>query len=366
MQAIGPDRGVKNKWLWQGMSRMDIQVINVAENDIGELMAQGVDMKSSDRFISANLLSKETGQPLLRPYAVKNISLPGNPRAFRVGFLGVSGRENFFKTDELGYVWDDPLASAKKWLPELKQKCDFVIVLACLPQREVVQLTVDTNLIDIVVDGFTHQSSSPPAAINKSTLVYAEDEGRILGELRFTVGLGSGDVKPLMHVLTRNVPDDPEMARFIAKARAEISEVQNQLAKSNVGSAAGLVPAAESDFITSVNCAPCHQDAFNAWSKSKHANAIEILVKEKKQFDTSCVVCHVTGSGKSGGFVDLYRTAQLANVQCEACHGTGREHRLNPGAAKMAKASIETCLACHTKSNSPEFEFVSYWERIKH
>jgi hypothetical protein len=366
MQATGPDRTVKNKWLWQGMNQMGIQVINVAENDIAELMAQGIDLKDSDRFISANLLSKKTGQPLLKPYVVKNISLPGNPRAFRLGFLGISGRENFYKTDELGYVWDDPLSSAKKWLPELRQKCDFVILLACVPQREAVQLAVDTSSVDIIIDGFKHQGSTPPASINKSTIVYAEDEGRILGELRFVVGPGSGDVRPLTHILTRNVPDDPEVARFIAKAKTEISEVQVQLAKGNGSSPAKVEPAVESDFITSVNCAPCHQAAFDVWSKSKHAHAIEILVKEKKQFDTSCVVCHVTGSGKPGGFLDLYRTAQLANVQCEVCHGAGREHRLNPGSAKAAKAGIETCVVCHTKSNSPEFEFASYWEKIKH
>src|SRR5215831_7894060 len=105
MQAIGPDRGVKNKWLWEGMNRLDIQVINVAENDIGELLAQGVDVKNSDRFVSANLLSAETGQTLLKPYVVKQISIPGNPRKFRVGFLGISGRDSFLKTDELGYTW---------------------------------------------------------------------------------------------------------------------------------------------------------------------------------------------------------------------------------------------------------------------
>jgi hypothetical protein len=366
MQAIGPDRSVKNKWLWQAMNQMDIQVVNVAEDDISELMAQGIDIKNSDRFISANLLSQGSGQPLLKPYVVKNISIPGNPRAFRLGFLGISGRESYSKTDQLGYVWADPMASAKKWLTELRGKCDFVIVLACIPQREAIQLAVDTSSIDIIIDGFKHQSSAPPASINKSTLVYAEDEGRILGELRFTVGQGSGDVKPFIHVLTRNVPDDPEMARFIAKAKTEISDVQHQLAKGNGTPPVKVEPAVESDFITSVNCAPCHQVVFDAWSKSGHAHAIETLVKEKKEFDTSCVVCHVTGSGKSGGFIDLYRTAQLANVQCEACHGTGREHRLNPTSAKATKASIETCLVCHTKSNSPEFEFASYWEKIKH
>jgi hypothetical protein len=366
MQAIGPDRTVKNKWLWQGMNQMDIQVINVAENDIGELIAQGVDVKNSERFLSANLLSTQTGQHFLKPYVVKNISIPGNPRSFRLGFLGISERDSFLKTEEFGYVWSDPLVSAKKWLPELRQKCDFVVVLACIPQREAVQLAVDTNSIDLIINGFKHQSSTPPASINKSTLVYAEDEGRILGELRFTVGQGSGDVKPFINVLTRNVPDDPEMARFIARAKSEISQVQHEIATGNGSSPVNAQPAVESDFITSVNCAPCHQAVFDIWSKSKHAHAIETLVKEKKEFDTTCVTCHVTGSGKTGGFVDLYRTAQLANVQCEACHGTGREHRLNPTAAKESKADVETCLACHTKSNSPEFEFASYWEKIKH
>jgi len=344
------------------MNRLDIQVINVAENDIGELLAQGVDVKNSDRFISANLFSAETGQPLLKPYVVQQISIPGNPRTFRVGFLGISDRDSFLKTDELGYTWGDPLESAKKWLPELRQKCDFVIVLACVPQGAAIQLAVQTSMIDLIIDGFKHQASAPPAAINKSTLVYAEDEGRILGELRFTVGQGSGDVKPFTHVLTRNVPDDPEIARFIAKAKVEISDVQHQLAKSN----GGAEPLPESNFITSVNCAPCHQTAFDVWSKSRHAHAIETLVKEKKEFDTVCVTCHVTGSGKPGGFVDLYRTAQLANVQCETCHGAGREHRLNPAEAKMAKVAVENCVVCHTKSNSPEFEFASYWEKVKH
>jgi hypothetical protein len=36
------------------------------------------------------------------------------------------------------------------------------------------------------------------------------------------------------------------------------------------------------------------------WQKSQHAHAIEILKKEKKEFDSSCVGCHVTGNGKPG------------------------------------------------------------------
>jgi len=366
MQATGPDRVVKNKWLWRGMNQLGIQVINVAEDDIGEIISQGMDYQNSDRFISANLLSKESGMPLLKPYVIKSISLPGNPRKFRLGFIGLSSRNSYIPTDEAGYVWADPLVSARKWLPELRQQCDFVIALACMPAKDAVQLAVDTSNIDIILTGFKHQGSGLPATINKSSLIYAEDEGRILGELRFLVRNGEGDVKPLNHILTRNVPDDPEMAAFIVRAKEEISSRQNEIAKGNGIGSARAETITVSNYIGSQSCAQCHQAAFDAWAKSKHAHAIDILKKEKKEFDSSCVVCHVTGAGQAGGFTDLYKTPQMANVQCEACHGPGREHSLKAPAVKMAKTGPEYCLGCHTKGNSPEFEFVSYWEKIKH
>ena len=366
MQGLGMDRTVKNKWLWQGMNQLGISVYNVAEDDVAELLGQGIEISNSDYFISANLFSVKTGKLLLKPYVVKSMSLQGTERKFRLGFLGLSGRDSYFTTDAAGYVWEDPLASAKKWLPELRKECDFLTVLACMPAKDAVQLAVDNSNIDLILNGFKQQFSAPAARINQSTLVYAEDEGRILGELRFQIAKGERiDVKPFNHVLTRNVKDDPEMAAFMIKAKAEISSEQRALAGSN-GSDISLGQQSASSYITSQNCGACHASAFETWQKSRHAHAIEILKKEKKEFDTSCVVCHVTGAGKAGGFVDLYATSHLANVQCEACHGQGREHSLKPAEVKMTKLFPSICITCHTKSNSPEFEFASYWEKIRH
>lgn len=360
------DRAVKNKWLWQGMNQLGIGVYNVAEDDVAELLAQGIDISNSDQFISANLLSVKTGKPLLKPFIVKSMSLQSTEKKFRLGFLGLSGRDSYFNTDAAGYIWESPLVSAKRWLPELKKECDFLIVLACMPAKDAVQLAVDNSNIDLILNGFKFQFSAPAARINQSTLVYAEDEGRILGELRFVIVKGERvNVKPFNHILTRNVNDDPEMAVFMVKAKAEISSVQRTLAGNN-GSDISLGQQSASSYMTSQNCGACHASAFETWQKSRHARAIEILKKEKKEFDTSCVVCHVTGAGKAGGFVDLYKTSHLANVQCEACHGQGREHGLKPSEAKMTKLSASNCITCHTKSNSPEFEFASYWEKIKH
>lgn len=364
MQGLGDDRGIKNRWLWQGMERLGIEVLNVAEDDIAELQALGVKLKDSDRFISANLISTKTGEPLLKPYVVKQIALKGSNQKYRVGFLGLSSRESFLKTDAAGYSWADPQASAKKWLPELRKECDFLIVLACLPTREAVQLAVDNSSIDIIMSGFKHQMSGFPARINQSTILYAEDEGKILGELRFSVARGQKvDVQPLSHTLTRNVKDEPKMALLISHAKEAISQEQRAL----VSESAPLpVSAGPLSFATSARCAPCHAAAYDVWQKSQHAHAIEILRKVKKEFDSACVGCHVTGNGKPGGFVNLNQTPQLANVQCEACHGSGIQHVEKPSGAKMARLTAEACLTCHTKSNSPEFEFASYWSKVKH
>src|SRR5262249_47751218 len=140
----------------------------------------------NNRFISANLLSTTTEAPLLHPYVVKEVAISGSEKKYRVGFLGLAARDSYLRTEESGYVWADPLTSAKKWLPELRQKSDFIIVLACMPAKDAVQLAVDNNNINMIVTGFKHQGGGLPAKINQSTLIYAEDEGKILGELRFT------------------------------------------------------------------------------------------------------------------------------------------------------------------------------------
>jgi hypothetical protein len=53
MQGMGNDRSVKNRWLWQGMQRLGIEVLNVAEMTLPNFGLSGVNLQGSDRFISA-------------------------------------------------------------------------------------------------------------------------------------------------------------------------------------------------------------------------------------------------------------------------------------------------------------------------
>ncbi|MEW5975046.1 MAG: multiheme c-type cytochrome [Acidobacteriota bacterium] len=362
LQGVGPDRFVKNKWLWDGMKQLGVDVINVGEDDYPELLALNVDPAKSDRFISANLTSAASGELLLQPYVIKNLDIPGRERPFRLGFLGLAGRDSYLDTEEQGYLWTDVKAAAKRWVPEAKSKCDFLVVVACLPARDAVQLAIDHSQINVILTGFKHQTAQFPAKISQSTVIYAEDEGKMLGDLRFQItGDHELEVNNFFHYLTREVADDPEMAGFVAKAKSEISKVQNEIVQGN-----GNGLRQTTLFGTTAKCIGCHSEAHAVWEKSKHAHAIDILKQQKKEFDTSCVGCHVTGAGMSGGFVDLLQTPHLANVQCEACHGPGNAHANDPGQSKMMKVGSTVCLTCHTKTNSPEFEFAPYWAKVKH
>jgi hypothetical protein len=85
--------------------------------------------------------------------------------------------------------------------------------------------------------------------------------------------------------------------------------------------------------------------------------------------EPECLSCHTTGYQYHNGYDEQHRTAKLSGVQCEACHGYGSEHSRD---GKYATVARESCLECHDLQNSHhaddgyEFDYATYWEKIKH
>jgi len=350
----------------EGLALLKTDVYNVAEDDIAALYSLKINLAKDERFISANLLSRAQGTPLVRPYTIKSIYLPRLEKKFRIGILGLAARPIAPLPEDLPYLWADPIPAAAKWIPLLRSQCDYLVVVACLPSRDAVQLAITYTDIDMILNGYKHQYHSPMAQINHTKILYAESEARILGEARLLAKKGEVvQIFPVDHVLTSNIADDPQLAAFVATAKPIIAEAQNQLARSPAPTEA-IPVAAPATFLTSGGCRICHEKAFPMWAASQHAHAMDTLKRVKKEYDTSCVSCHSTAAGKPGGFVDLYKTPQMANVQCESCHGAGQPHAQKPTAVKMKTNGAASCLPCHTRSNSPEFQFESYWKKIAH
>lgn len=133
-------------------------------------------------------------------------------------------------------------------------------------------------------------------------------------------------------------------------------------------------------YVGANKCKMCHMKQHKAWAETKHAKALDALRGEPKAQEAmavalkidikggaiktdACVTCHVTGFKKTGGFpaADSTKSAAVAAVGCEACHGAGSKHVAAAAADKKkminGHPTAETCKGCHTDVTSPKFDF---------
>jgi hypothetical protein len=164
------------------------------------------------------------------------------------------------------------------------------------------------------------------------------------------------------------VEDDPKIMKGVEHYRAESAK----LYKPKV---AGLPEKGMSEkemiaripkgspLVGAITCKKCHEVNYRNWLKTKHARASQTIVASPKYAQEECLMCHSTGYGK----IAEYATVEdipfyLKGVQCESCHGEGKDH---PGKGKMDReVTLGVCRNCHTKDQSPAFNYVAYLEKI--
>ena len=112
-------------------------------------------------------------------------------------------------------------------------------------------------------------------------------------------------------------------------------------------------------YVSATACQRCHEQEYLQWSATRHAFAYETLLKKERYFDAGCVSCHTTGFGYQTGFQIGDSDSTLKGVQCETCHGPGKQHVGNPKKSNIrSTADTSLCLQCHDTEHSPGFEEV--------
>lgn len=153
-----------------------------------------------------------------------------------------------------------------------------------------------------------------------------------------------------------------------ADAAAALRRYDNWVATENQKRFAGVQapkPAkGEASYVGSEQCDACHAEESELWAKTRHAAAYGTLVAANKQFDLSCVGCHVTGFREPGGS-EVVENAKLQNIQCEQCHGPGSLHVAVPEKRGKANAirratAVDVCKECHTPEHSDTFDHAAY------
>jgi hypothetical protein len=130
-------------------------------------------------------------------------------------------------------------------------------------------------------------------------------------------------------------------------------------------------------------CKTCHKkepigNQFGIWLESKHAKTFATLATEKAkkwgaeagvddpQTDDRCVKCHTTAHGVPDSMVSK-KFDRTAGVQCEACHGAGKDYRKKSVMVDRDKAiergmvpqTAAVCTVCHN-DESPAWDSQRY------
>ena len=148
------------------------------------------------------------------------------------------------------------------------------------------------------------------------------------------------------------------VALGVAGARAQQPPAQPPQTPAPAAPAAAAAPAAQEPaaspapgYAWADACKSCHTEIYDAWSKTRHAKALELLSGGDQEKE--CVGCHVTGPKSK--ILDGKKVLN-AGVQCESCHGPSAAHAAEPtvrtGLGK--KPSEAGCVECHS-AKSPHF-----------
>ena len=258
----------------------------------------------------------------------------------------------------------NPLASLKRALKKSNAASNDIIILLVHGSAKFVNelgaATKEMQLVDIIVRGHLTEPVKKPLESVSPLILTAGHRGQRIGLAQFGLAAKPKMLSNSIIPLPSSIKDDPTLTKIYARYDQAIRRWYLARTKNMK-----LKKVTNRSFAGSNECGSCHLKEFAIWNKSKHANALTSLKNVNKQFDPECLACHTTGMNQKGGFISINLTPKLANVQCETCHGPGRQHARYPKSHRL-KNGFAACPQCHTKENSPAFNLISYWKKVVH
>ncbi|MBE7558344.1 hypothetical protein HS125_05135 [bacterium] len=285
-------------------------------------------------------------------------------------WFGITGAARSPISDlSLPFALDDPVAAITREVEALRPEVDVVVVLSdALAPDDNEELAAIPG-VDLIV---ARREAILPPSERKTTvpLVGYDSEGKSLGRigvekvegrLRFgapqlfpvsSEGPEVAEIRLLVDEYHESALADP---KYAATARGFLLSQPQEKDKEN-------------PYLGHEACIPCHTAEYQQWKATPHARAYATLVQNRVQYQSNCVVCHVTGFGRVDGFHVKLPGDPLAGVQCEACHGPGGNHTINPTKENIRLSDRALCEVCHVESQSPKFKdhFEEYWRKAVH
>jgi hypothetical protein len=312
-------------------------------------------------FLAANLVNVKSDEPVFKPYVIKEV------QGMKVGIFGlISNRFSLGgPPEEKGkFKITDPTEAAKKAVKALKKQCRVIVALAHMEPDDEKMLADKVRGIHFMINGHLTHPQAEPQLVKHTQIFIAGARGEFLGQ----VDLFRKKKRKLysryqLIPLKADYSEKSEVQVWVGQYKEELQcalqpPIRAELAKGPTSSREMAVPTLFS-FVGGKGCAECHSREQEHWATTAHARAYQTLVEKNKTSDPSCLACHTTGFGSP-----REPGARYENVQCEACHGPAEDH---PDPRKdLADADEHECRLCHNPTNSPNFNYDIYVQKILH
>ncbi len=129
-------------------------------------------------IVSASLRDND-GKPAFDPYRIVETD------SVRIGIIGLTSIEafKFFPKSRMDFTIEDPDVTLGRILPELKEKCDVVVVLSQMGRDKDVEIAGKWDGIDVIIGGHSQTLLEKAIEVSGTKVVQAGKGGGHVGEL---------------------------------------------------------------------------------------------------------------------------------------------------------------------------------------
>jgi hypothetical protein len=351
-------RDVRTHMVLASYDRLGLDVVTLGERDLemGRDRLKAALRAAEISVVAANLFGKADE----RPFPADQLIETGGQSIGVFGILDMPP-EQAADLQPLGFRLGDAGEAAIAEVQSLRSRgARLVVGLFHIVggRARAEQILARATGIDVVVLGHAGDDASAGFAtvVGRTQVLFAGTLGTALGRLDVRGFRPGSQPKFEDHTLklTGAIPDQVGVGSIERAAAATLRQKSGQKEP--------LVPI-NWTYASNEGCEMCHKAEVEQWNTTAHAQAFAALKKFRRDRDTECLGCHMTGYLQAGQTTNAELTTKyFSNVGCESCHGPSAAHvrATNKKSGTSRTVGPEVCMGCHTNDQSlVSFDYAS-------